>query len=300
MSRYPDLPYVQGRNYGPKRNQTQLIVIHATQNTASAEAEASYASRRTDGVSSHFYTDNDSTVQSLDTAVVAYGCYPTGNSRSVQFELCGLSGKITDATMRQAAPVVARAAAEFGVPLVKVTPAQMRAGTRGICGHRDVTQAWHEGDHTDPEPFPWDTFLGYVRAAAGTPGEDADMPFATGPTELPNYPGEYRSYSIPPVNAGGLPWGRAWLSIFGDLFGTTEEPGKAMLRIAVSNGVGGWSFLGTPPAPGQEPRVLIESGKIYNVEIPGGSRGLSIMRVPVDPEDDCSGSLSMSIEYGTR
>lgn len=294
MSRYAGIPYVQGRNYGPVRTQTQMIVIHATQNDASAEAEASYAARRTDGVSSHFYTDNDSTVQSLDTAVVAYGCHPTGNSRSVQFELCGFSGKITDATMRQAAPVVARACAEFGVPIRKVTPEQLRSGARGICGHRDVVQAWHEGDHTDPEPFPWDVFIGYVQAAAGgtTGGETM---FAIGPCALPSYPGGHENYSIPPVNSGGVPWGRAWLSIFADLFG-----GEAKFRIAVSNGVGGWSFLGVTPAGGGEPRVVLESGHIYNVELPGGTRGLSFIREPVDEHDDCSGSVSFSVEYAAR
>ena len=290
---------MQARNHGGARTVTQMIVIHATQNTASAENEAAYASRRTDGVSAHFYTDGDSTVQALDTVTVAYGCHPTGNSRSVQFELCGLSGKISDATMRQAAPIVARACAEFGVPLVKVTPAQLRQGVRGICGHRDVTQAWQEGDHTDPEPFPWTTFIGYVQAAAGGADEGADM-FATGPTALPEGPNAHESYSIPPVNSGGIPWGRAWLSIFADLFGTTEEPGTAKFRIALSNGVGGWSFLGEPLTPGAEPRVLLTSGHIYNVELPTGTRGISVIREAVDEDDTALGSASFSIEYGTR
>jgi len=294
MSRYSGIPFVQAGSYGGTRAQTQIIVIHATQNTASAEAEANYARTRPDGTSSHFYTDGDSTVQSVDTALVAYGCYPTGNSRSVQFELCGLSGSISDATMRQAAPVVARACAEFGVPLVKVTPEQMRAGVRGICGHRDVTNAWHEGDHTDPEPFPWDTFIGYVRSAAGA-GGGTDMPYAVPPTELPSGPGAHKNYSIPPVNAGGIPWGVGFLSIFTDLFG-----GKARFRIAVSDGNGAWSFLGVPLTPGGEPRVTVESGKIFNVQLKTGTRGLSVIREPVDAADTCLGSVSMSIEYGVR
>ena len=294
MSRYADLPYVQAKNHGGTRSQTQMIVIHATANTASAEAEAAYASRRTDGVSAHFYTDGDSTVQTIDTALVAYGCFPTGNSRSVQFELCGLSGAITDATMRQAAPIVARACVEFGVPVVKVSPEQLRAGVRGICGHRDVTQAWHEGDHTDPEPFPWGTFIGYVQAAIGS-GEESDMPIPIGPVALPEGPGAHESYSIPPVNAGGLPWGRAWLSMFGDFFG-----GKAQFRVALSDGAGHWKFLGVPLAPGAEPRVVLDSGVIYNVELPTGIRGISVMREPATEDDPATRSASFSIEYGTR
>lgn len=286
MSRYADLPYVQGRNYGPTRTRTQMIVIHATANTASAEAEASYASRRTDGVSSHFYTDGDSTVQSLDTKVVAYGCHPTGNSRSVQFELCGPSGGISDATMRQAAPIVARACNEYGIPIRKITPEQLRAGVLGICGHRDVTQAWHEGDHTDPEPFPWATFIGYVQAADGG-GEDEDMPTGMGPIQLPRAPHAHESYSIWPVNSGAIPWGVAFASIFADLFG-----GKAAFRIALSDGAGKWTIVGE--------KIVVESGKIWNMQLPTGCRGISVIRVPSDETDPCAGSVSMSIEYGRR
>lgn len=287
MSRYPDLPYVQGRNYGPARSFTQLVVIHATDNTASAENEAAYASRRTDGVSSHFYTDGDSTVQSLDTAVIAYGCFPTGNGRSVQFELCGRSNQISDATMRQAAPIVARACAEFGIPLRKVGPVEMRSGARGICGHWDVTLAWQEGDHTDPgTAFPWDTFIGYVQAAAAAGGDD-DMPAGMGPIKLPAAPQAHESYSIFPVNVGAAGFGPAWASIFTDLFG-----GKAAFRVALSDGLGKWTILGE--------KIVVESGKIWNSALPTGTRGISVIRVPVDEKDPCTGSASMSIEYGKR
>lgn len=177
MSRYLDLPFVQAKSYGGARAQTQLVVIHATDNTAGASAEASYMSRRTDSVSVHFFADATSAFQVLDTALVAFGCFPTGNSRSVQLELCGLSNQISDAAMRRAAPVVARACAEFAIPVRKVTPAQMRAGERGICGHADVTSTWGEGDHTDPGAlFPWSTFITYVQGASSMTGE-ADAAF---------------------------------------------------------------------------------------------------------------------------
>lgn len=167
MARYSGIPFVQAGAHGSTRVRTQMIVIHATANTASAEAEASYMRFRPDGVSVHFFSDSDSTIQVLDTGLVAYGCYPTGNARSVQFELCGLNNQISDATMREAAPWVAKACAEFGIPIRKITPAQLRASVLGICGHADVTAAWGEGDHTDPGlHFPWDTFIGYVQRAA--------------------------------------------------------------------------------------------------------------------------------------
>jgi hypothetical protein len=68
-------------------------------------------------------------------------------------------------------PAVQRAATRardlcdrYGLPLVKLTPADLLAGKKGICGHVDVSQAWHQTNHTDPGPnFPWDRFMAEVQ-----------------------------------------------------------------------------------------------------------------------------------------
>jgi hypothetical protein len=52
---------------------------------------------------------------------VAFGCLYNGNHRSVQFELCGISNKLTDATLRRAAPYVRRICDRYGIPVRKVT-----------------------------------------------------------------------------------------------------------------------------------------------------------------------------------
>lgn len=160
---YTDIPFVAAGGHGGNRTKTQMVVMHATDNTASDTAEASYATHRADQISAHFYSDEDSVTQGVPLAQVAYGCYPTGNSRSVQFELVGLSNKLTDATLRRVAPIVRRVCDKYGIPVRHVSPADLRAGAMGICGHGDVTAAWGEGDHTDPGPsFPWATFISYV------------------------------------------------------------------------------------------------------------------------------------------
>lgn len=185
MSIYPDLPYVEADSNGGLRASTQMIVIHATDDTGTAADEAHYATVRTDDVSAHFYTDDTETIQALDTDLIAYGCYPIGNSLSVQFELCGLSNQISDETMRQAAPIVARACAQYGIPMVKISSAQLVDGVKGICGHADVTAAWNQGNHTDPGAnFPWDTFIGYVvDSSTGDDMEQTDKLIA--PTQNP-------------------------------------------------------------------------------------------------------------------
>lgn len=51
--------------------------------------------------------------------------------------------------------------ARYGIPVVKISPEQIRAGASGVCGHADCVQAGLGGSHTDPGPnFPWDVVCG--------------------------------------------------------------------------------------------------------------------------------------------
>jgi N-acetyl-anhydromuramyl-L-alanine amidase AmpD len=127
-------------------------------------------------VSTHFFVDATEIIQSVPLANIAYGCLYNGNHRSVQFELCGVSNHLSDATLRRAAPYVRRICDRFGIPLRKVSPAEIRNGVKGICGHADITAAFPQdhGTHTDPGAnFPWATFIGYVTGGtATTQGDD--------------------------------------------------------------------------------------------------------------------------------
>lgn len=165
---YPDLLFVHARGDGGPRPRTQIIIIHATANTATASAEASFATRREDGISAHYYVDGSETIQALPIGNIAYGALWHGNQVSVQYELCGRSNQLGAATIGRAAAQVARDCARYGVPIRKLSPAEIRAGARGICGHADVTLAWPEdgGDHTDPgASFPWSQFIKQVQQA---------------------------------------------------------------------------------------------------------------------------------------
>lgn len=174
MSIYSDLPFAHALGDGGLRPASQVVVIHATDNTASAAAEASYARTRPDKTSAHFYVDDGQVIQALDTTHEAYGCLYHGNRISVQFELCGRSNALSDATLRRAAPVVARVCREFGIPVRHLSADQVRAGVMGICGHDAITLAFPEdhGDHTDPGAlFPWDRFISYVNGIPATTGD---------------------------------------------------------------------------------------------------------------------------------
>jgi hypothetical protein len=59
------------------------------------------------------------------------------------------------------------------VPAIKVGPSELKAGQRGICSHKDVSDAWHQSDHWDPGTgFPWTNFMALVTGGDIAPEED--------------------------------------------------------------------------------------------------------------------------------
>lgn len=63
----------------------------------------------------------------------------------------------------------------YGIPLVKLSGAEMRAGRSGVGGHGDTVDAWHATDHTDPGPnFPWDVLLAKANHTTTAPTEETN------------------------------------------------------------------------------------------------------------------------------
>jgi len=184
---YPELLFVQPAAYGTGRDGRRVMysVIHYTagsERSTSAEDGAAYDQRRTDGTSCHFFHDSNSTVQCVLTWNRSNSAFSKGNRLGIHHELCGTQQTraqwLDDAsygTLQQAARWVAEDCKKYGLPVRKMTPAEVRAswytansaGPKGICGHADITLAYPEdgGDHMDPgNEFPWDIFLPLVTA----------------------------------------------------------------------------------------------------------------------------------------
>ena len=182
------IPYVQGRNdYTDGDHLKYGIAIHNTSNDASDEAEASYATRRTDGVSSHFYADADSVTQSVDTAdKVGHAGSANGNENAVCVEITGSNGKSREwwlanvawDLLGQVLAAVIRAHwpdGSFQVRRASVAEMKATPKVRAFYGHDDMRLAWGGTTHTDPGPgFPWDRLFAAVNAALGA-GEGTDM-----------------------------------------------------------------------------------------------------------------------------
>ncbi|MEV1288019.1 N-acetylmuramoyl-L-alanine amidase [Micromonospora sp. NPDC049679] len=165
--RVPGVRFVQGRNrYGTSTK--YAIAVHATANNASAANEAAYATRRTDGTSSHFYADNVEVIQSLDTADRAGHAGSTqGNTYAIAVEFTGLTSWsrakwLSSVAWERIGAVLAAVSRHHNIPATRATVAQMRSNprVRGAYDHNQMRLAWGGTDHTDPGPnFPWDKLL---------------------------------------------------------------------------------------------------------------------------------------------
>lgn len=158
------------------------IVVHATVSPlvkGQARATAAYFRSKSAGGSAHYVVDADEAVQVVYDSVQAWHAPPNANSIGV--ELCdALSSPAWDkanaarwsdgphvSMLQHAAALVAQLCLAYDVPIHRLSAADLKAGKHGICGHVDVSQAWHQSTHWDPgEAFPWDTFMGMVRAEA--------------------------------------------------------------------------------------------------------------------------------------
>lgn len=184
--RVPGIPYVQGRNdYTDGDARKYGIAIHNTSNNASDEGEASYATWRPDGVSSHFYVDNNSVTQSIDTFDRAGHAGSThGNDHGISVEITGGNGKSRswwlsnvawDELGRVLAVVIRHHWPDGAFQVRRASVAEMRRNpkVRAFYGHNDMRLAWGGTTHTDPGPnFPWDRLFRAVNEHL----EEDDMP----------------------------------------------------------------------------------------------------------------------------
>ena len=181
--RIPNIPYVQGRNaYQDRDGRKYGIAIHCTANDATAEQEAAYASRRTDGVSAHFFADSDSVIQSLDTDSRAghAGSYE-GNEHAIAVEITGLvtwsrAQWLDRVAWGPLARVLAILCRHYDITprRAKVSEMDLYPKVRAFYGHDDMRRAWGGTTHTDPGPnFPWDHLLATVEQAMT--GDEDDM-----------------------------------------------------------------------------------------------------------------------------
>lgn len=164
---------------GPTNKPINRVVIHATVGAEPGSPNAAmdtvrYSKNTTRPSSYHYIADSDQHFQYVYDGTVAYGAPP--NEHSIHYELCcSLSNSGQghwvkadhQSMMKIVAEDVARLCLAYKIPIAKIGALALKAGKRGICGHKDVSDAWHQTSHWDPGPyFPWKQFITLVQRQA--------------------------------------------------------------------------------------------------------------------------------------
>lgn len=176
---FPQYKFITPRSFtiGRHAGQPTVFVIHTTDGSegrTSAENGAAYDIRRVDGTSTHFFVDTDSVIQCVRTTDEAHAARTHGNDVGIQIEVCGRANQTaiqwadeaSEGTLEQLVHLIVALRKKYSFPLVNLTPAQLRTGSKGFAEHYDFTRAFPEdkGDHTDPGPnFPWSKMFARVR-----------------------------------------------------------------------------------------------------------------------------------------
>ena len=174
-------PFIQAKHYTVGRNgiKPRLIVIHTMEtpeNYGRAHQVATWFSgANAPQASAHYMVDNEDIYQTVKETDTAWAVDDWDlNQCSVSVEHAGNAAQTpsqwTDAYSKAELALSARLTADiahrWGIPAVKLSPADILAGKAGFCGHNDITAAKKiAGGHTDPGPnYPWATYIAQVNA----------------------------------------------------------------------------------------------------------------------------------------
>lgn len=153
----------------------QRIVVHSTVSPCvegGARSIADYFKSKSAGGSAHYVVDPGEVVQVTYDSVIAWHAPP--NPHSIGIEMCdmpalgvvGMRRWKDDEHKRmlvRTARLTAQLCLAYDVPARRLSVTGLRAGRHGICGHVDVSEAWHESTHWDPGAFPWAAFIRLVK-----------------------------------------------------------------------------------------------------------------------------------------
>lgn len=187
----PGIPVIRAKSYHPGgNNDVTRLVIHTAEcpvRRGMARAVANYFAGGSGGraASAHYCVDPGEVIQCVDEGDEAYHAPP--NAGSIGIEPAGTASG-TDWTTADALAELGRVAdlgadicRRHNLPAVFCSAADLRAGKRGITTHHQVTLAWNQSSHTDPDPsLPMPGLVAMIAQRLGEgptpqPSEEDDM-----------------------------------------------------------------------------------------------------------------------------
>lgn len=171
---WPFVPAQYQKHFDGKR-EVLWIVIHsmeAPESEGRARQVARYFQHPTRPGSSHLTIDNKEIIQCVRDNDIAAGAVGA-NQKGIHIEQPGFAKESREewlddyskATIELVAEATAQYCLKYDIPVRKIEAADLKAGTKGICGHADVSRAFPGTGHTDPgQHYPWDYLIERVQA----------------------------------------------------------------------------------------------------------------------------------------
>jgi N-acetyl-anhydromuramyl-L-alanine amidase AmpD len=176
-------PFVQAKYFTPAhRTKIDVVVIHSMENQEKPESAeqvaAWFAGPTSPKASPHYCVDTNSIVGCVREQDVAWHA-PGVNHNGIGIEHAGFARQTRAdwldpyslAMLTLSAQLCAEICVRWSIPVVRLSSNELRGRTpRGICGHKDVSEAFPgkdpSKDHWDPGPgFPWDRYIAMVLRA---------------------------------------------------------------------------------------------------------------------------------------
>jgi hypothetical protein len=160
----------------------RLIVLHTAEGATTYQSLGSFFANPASQVSSHVgIDDTPNTIgEYLGRSLKAW-TQASANPYSVSAELCAFaawnSGQWNQhqQMLRNTAAWIAEEARAFGIPLMRLTPAQAQGGASGVCEHVDLGVAG--GGHHDCGPaFPIDQLIAWAGGSVPPSGPPPVQP----------------------------------------------------------------------------------------------------------------------------
>lgn len=170
--------FIQAKNFTiANRTKIDLVIVHtmeAPEKPLTARGVAKWFAGQV-GVapraSAHICVDNKELIGCVRPEHIAWAA-PGANKIGYQIEHAGYArqkpeewaDEYSEAMLQLSAKHAAHICRSYDIPAVRLTPDEVKAGKRGICGHVDVNKAFGKSTHTDPGKFfPWHRYIYLVR-----------------------------------------------------------------------------------------------------------------------------------------
>lgn len=158
---------------GRRSSDIRFVVMHVTESpNPGAAGVASYFAAN-DTASAQLVVDDKECWRCVPDLKVCWGAASNGhgaNERGLHIEQCGYTywsrwrWLLHLRTIKRAAWHAAKWCRDYGIPVVWLSPSDLKAGKRGITSHNNISVAWDPGGHSDPGPgWPRDKFMYWVR-----------------------------------------------------------------------------------------------------------------------------------------